>query len=90
MSADRTDKRVLPRMVDVFGLDERARMSRRRRIAHDAATAARVKPMPTSCIGEALAIWGEPIAMDARPDPDIRPVTFDGALPSRHITKEPR
>lgn len=70
-----------PRMVDVFGLDERARMSRRRRIAHDAATAARVKPMPTSCIGESLPIWGEPIAMDARLDPDAPSITFDGAVP---------
>ena len=85
-----TNKCKPPRMVDVFGLDERARMSRRRRIAQDAATAARVKPMLASCIGEPLPIQLGPIAMDASPHSDIRLVTFDGALPTPNTTKDHR
>ncbi len=64
-----------PRLIDLFGPDKPKRMSRRRRalITHDGTMIVQ---------GESYPIAGEAIAMDARPHPDLRSVTFDGAIPS--------
>ncbi len=60
----------LPRLVELFDPDK---PKRRPFLTQDGTMIVQ---------GESYPIAGEAIAMDARPHPDLRSVTVDGAMPS--------